>query len=138
MYNFQDLFPMVDFIEIQKSDANTKQVIQIKCPDGIVNVDWDFTHNVINLRINGRLFWLYTPDNITVNDEVVSNITLKQLILILGYGKNVITITCADSDIWDKLVYQLPLCQIIVHQAPMAPYLPFKTGFTPFLEINAF
>jgi len=129
---------MAEFIEIKKSDALVKQVIQIKCPDGIVNVDWDFTHNAINLCVNGRLFWLYTPNNVTVDNEIVSNITLRQLIAILGYGKNDITITCADSNIWDKLVYKLPICQIIVHQAPMAPYLPFETGFTPFLEIEAF
>jgi hypothetical protein len=125
---------MAGFIEIKKSDALVKQVIEIICPDGIVNVDWDFTHNAINLHFNGRLFWLYTPDNVIVDDQVVSNITLRQLIAILGYGKNDITITSADSNIWDKLVYKLPLCQVIVHQDQMAPYLPFKTGFTPFLD----
>ena len=125
---------MAGFIEIKKSDALVKQVIEIICPDGIVNVDWDFTHNAINLHFNGRLFWLYTPDNVIVDDQVVSNITLRQLIAILGYGKNDITITSADSNIWDKLVYKLPLCQVIVHQALTAIYLPFQTGFTPFLD----
>lgn len=126
---------MAGFIEIKKSDALVKQVIEIICPDGIVNVDWDFTNNAINLHFNGRLFWLYTPDNVIVDDQVVSNITLRQLIVILGYGKNDITITCADSNICDKLVYKLPLCQLIVHQPLTSIYLPFKTGFTPFLEI---
>ena len=125
---------MAGFIEIKKSDALVKQVIEIICPDGIVNVDWDFTHNAINLHFNGRLFWLYTPDNVIVDDQVVSNITLRQLIAILGYGKNYITITCADSNIWDKLVYKLPLCQLIVHQPLTSIYLPFQTGFTPFLD----
>ena len=125
---------MAGFIEIKKSDALVKQVIEIICPDGIVNVDWDFTNNAINLHFNGRLFWLYTPDNVIVDDQVVSNITLRQLIAILGYGKNDITITSADSNIWDKLVYKLPLCQVIVHQPLTSIYLPFQTGFTPFLD----
>ena len=131
---------MAEFIEIKKSDENTKHVIQIKCPDGIVDVDWDFTHTAINLCVNGRLFWLYTPDNVTVDDEVVSNITLRQLIAILGYRYNDVTITSAECDygIWDKLIYHLPLCQVVVHQPLTAIYLPFKTGFTPFLEIDAF
>lgn len=131
---------MTDFIEIKQSDPSAEQIIQIQYQYGIINVDWDHTHNCINFRINGRISWLYTPDNVIINDKVVSNITLRQLINILGFDNNHITIKldeydCYLSDLWDQLIYTLPLCRLSVH--PVAQYSLFETGFRPLLEIQS-
>jgi len=132
---------MVDFIEIKQSDPSAEQIMQIEYQYGVVNVDWDHTHNCINFRINGRISWLYTPDNIIVNDTVVPNITLRQLIKILGFDNNHITIKWAECDcsLWDELIYTLPLCQISVHHLihPVTEYSLFENGFRP-LEIQSF
>ena len=126
---------MTDFIEIKKS-GKIKQIIRMSCPDGDVYIDWDITHTCINLRTNGRIFWLYSDHNITVNNEVVPNITLRQLITLLGYKNNNITIAWADSNCvrMDELIYLLPLCDIIIHSiVPL--YSLFESGFKPFLEV---
>lgn len=128
---------MADFIEIKQSDPSAEQILQIQYQGGIINVDWDHTNNCINISINGRISWIYTPDNTIVNDEVVSNITLRQLIHILGFEHNNITITWAECDgcLWDELIYTLPLCQIVVDPITET-YSVFETGFKPLLEIE--
>jgi hypothetical protein len=126
---------MTDIIEIKHSNALIKQHIQIKSPDGITYIDIDLTNVSINIRIEGRLFWLYTPDIVTVDDEVIPNITFRKLLSVLGYANNDITVIGVDSNShWlDTLVYLSPLCQIVV-QPIKALYVPFESGFTPFLD----
>lgn len=126
---------MTEFIELHDTSLN-EQIIQIKLSENnSINIERDFNHTSINVRKNNRLFWLYTPDIITVNNDVIPNITLRQLISILGFNNHIVTIKRAacNCTILDELVYTLPLCQLIIHPY-IRYYSQFESGFTPFLE----
>ncbi len=123
---------MTHFIEIK--NTFNEQLLQIKFPNNqIINVEWDFENMGINIRTNDHLFWIYTPDLITVKGEVVPNITLIQLVCILGFENHPLSIlTECDYSLWDTLIYELPLCQVVIY--PYKYYSQFETGFKPFLE----
>ena len=123
---------MTHFIEIK--NTFNEQLLQIKFPNNqVINVEWDFENMGINIRINDRLFWMYTPDLITVKGEVVPNITLLQLVYILGFENHPLSISAeCDYSLWDELIYELPLCQVVIY--PYKYYSQFETGFKPFLE----
>lgn len=131
---------MTHFIEIK--NTFNEQLLQIKFPNNqIINVEWDFENMGINIRTNDstkdstndRLFWIYTPDLINVKGEVVPNITLLQLVYILGFENHPLSISAeCDYSLWDELIYELPLCQVVIY--PYKYYSQFETGFKPFLE----
>ena len=130
---------MTTLIEIKETFSD-KPIIQIDLPDGpIIHVDWDSTNAAINLRLNGKVFWLYTPNVVTVEDVVVPDITVRTIIKLLGYAHHPITITLGEPDcnIWDKLVYSLPRCSIVIHPIDYTlEYSYFASGFTPLFEMS--
>lgn len=129
---------MTSLIQIKETSFN-KEIIQIEHPDGLIRVEWDSQNTAVNLRIKHKVFWLYTPDVVTIRDVVVPNITLRTIIKLLGYANYPITLTLrkCDSNILDKLIYYLPLCSIVIHPINNTKeYSYFESGFTPLLELS--
>jgi hypothetical protein len=128
---------MTSFIEIKETTTD-EQIVRIKLPDlSILHIDWDKVHSGINIRFRGKFFWLYTPDVVTVHGEVVPNITLCNIIKLLGYENNSITINVdCNYSVWNELVYLLPLCEIVIHPIcqKFQLYSHFESGFTPLLQ----
>jgi len=131
---------MTSLIQIKETSFN-KQIIQIEYPDGRIHVEWDSQNAAINLRIKNKVFWIYTPDVVTIRDVAVPNITLRTIIKLLGYTNYPITLTLrkCECNILDKLIYYLPLCSIVIHPINpinyMKEYSYFESGFTPLLKL---
>lgn len=128
---------MISFIEIKETFFN-KQNIQFELPDGnTIYLEWDTKNAGINLLFNKKVFWLYTPNVVTVNDVVVPDITLRTFIELLGYKYNTITVSFdySDCNILDKLIYSLPVCSVIIHPIHyIQEYSYFESGFIPLLS----